>query len=113
MSEDEVEHKLESLVEIQLRFLEEIKMLGEQIGQTVSATGRVTEVVGHLTDIVGKMVDHSAKVTESLERITGIAEYHNSQIAALIEQSRENGERLTELVSMIERLTSTQGSLPS
>lgn len=113
MSEEEIERKLESMVEIQLRFLEEIKLLGEQIGQTAAATGKVTEVVGHLTDIVSRLVDHSSKVTESLERITGIAEYHNSQIAALIEQSKENGERLSELVSMIERLTSTQGSIPS
>jgi ABC-type transporter Mla subunit MlaD len=96
MSEEEMQQKMEFIINQQAQFTVDIQQLRESQGKLTDAVIGVVGVVGKLAERVDGLVGHVEEIAEAQKRT-------DTQIAETNAQLSETNERLNIFINVVER----------
>ena len=103
MSEEEMNRKMEFIIEQQAQFTVDIQLLRESLAEETKARqeqfNKQSESIAGLISIMGHLAESQRSMKEDLKSL-------KDDVKALQEQFRETGERLNIFINVVERYIS-------
>jgi chromosome segregation ATPase len=103
VSSDNIDRKMEFIVEQQAKFASDIAELDERLVRIAANVERHDEQIRNLSEQIRNLVDAVLSLTNIVEQQSDQIAAHDKQIEALIEQGRETDARLNNLIIVVER----------
>ena len=100
MSDENIERRMEFIIEQQANFVVDIAKLNERMDKLV---GIAETLIGQMSQLVGSLAQLTELTKTGFTNLIDNSQKHDEQIAALIEQGKETDARLNALITMVER----------